>query len=103
MFILKQEVSEFIELYAGLKVGQDDNSTLMPSDVELNQVKIPSSISWKSKGYVTSVKNQVCFHCYNMHARNMNACILYVSLNSGFMWLLLFILCYWCSGISIWH
>ena len=65
MFILKQEVSEFIELYAGLKVGQDDNSTLMPSDVELNQVKIwPPSISWKSKGYVTSVKNQVCFHCY---------------------------------------
>ena len=70
----QQEVSEFIELYTGLKVGQDDNSTLMPSDVELNQVKIPSSISWKSKGYVTSVKYQVCFHSC-VHGICLHACM----------------------------
>ena len=70
----QQEVSEFIELYTGLKVGQDDNSTLMPSDDELHQVKIPSSISWKSKGYVTSVKYQVCFHSC-VHGICLHACM----------------------------
>ena len=38
------------------------------------QVKIPSSISWKSKGYVTSVKYQVCFHSC-VHGICLHACM----------------------------
>ena len=101
-------------MYTGLldSDDSDDNTTSMADESDLEQVKIPRYVNWKARGKVTPVKNQVGSLLINIIILDMqlvyHTCHVYSyafniigKSNSAWMWFLLCILCYWCSGISI--
>ena len=71
---LFQEADEFAKIYNGYRSSLNNHNRKYRDVFTPSLTDVPDTVDWRTKGYVTEVKNQVSFHVVQLsqqHAISM--------------------------------